>query len=440
MSSISGNTHQKLEVHYNGLLPLLKSSKMGVHFSDPAFLYRKSIFLLINFFLLFTLGLFQIEFMVLFFSLLIYLVWDYYCFQLMTRSLQFQFDHQTQLVFGQEFKIKCLIKNSSRLSFGPISLFLDFSGSSKACAIIFHNILMKGRSEIKNELTFKIDRNVGTSDLGPIKIVYSHFFGLYHFFVTFDLGQQVQIRPLIRPMPVMINKAGQLNISYGVLESETSGRTGNFYGVREYRESDPPNHIHWKSSSRHNKLMVKEFEILSNAWVAVFFDNFSAHHYESSTHSSFEILKRLTYLVGHGQLEHKNLLEIFANDLPLLKTENNSLQKLDKLIDKVQMTEKNQLVEILSTQLPSLKTCIIYLTTEIMDNDQKRNIEYLLQMGHSGHEVVVGIIKNLESVFGSINAHVLKRQNPQFHNFFQGPIRYYYFDIKDMKDEIKFQS
>jgi uncharacterized protein (DUF58 family) len=48
----------------------------------------------------------------------------------------------------------------------------------------------------------------------------------------------------------------------------------DFRGLKEFREGDNPNHIHWVSSARHRKLMLKEFEKQRANRVIVVLDTF----------------------------------------------------------------------------------------------------------------------------------------------------------------------
>lgn len=51
-----------------------------------------------------------------------------------------------------------------------------------------------------------------------------------------------------------------------------AGNSQDFYGVREYTHSDGMRYIHWRSSARHGKFMVKEFERNAVMSVAIILD------------------------------------------------------------------------------------------------------------------------------------------------------------------------
>ena len=51
------------------------------------------------------------------------------------------------------------------------------------------------------------------------------------------------------------------------------GRQGDFHGLREFRDGDDPRDIHWRSSARHGRTMVREHEEESARRVTLLLDN-----------------------------------------------------------------------------------------------------------------------------------------------------------------------
>ena len=62
------------------------------------------------------------------------------------------------------------------------------------------------------------------------------------------------------------------NVSTAVTPISASGNSHEFYGVREYHPSDGMRHIHWRSSARCGRLMVREFERSAALSVALLLD------------------------------------------------------------------------------------------------------------------------------------------------------------------------
>lgn len=71
-------------------------------------------------------------------------------------------------------------------------------------------------------------------------------------------------------MPIRIKK--QIHTSLAGRPLGVSGIGYDFFGVREHRPSDGVRFIHWKSTARYHKLMVKEFEANAVTSVCVMLD------------------------------------------------------------------------------------------------------------------------------------------------------------------------
>jgi uncharacterized protein (DUF58 family) len=108
----------------------------------------------------------------------------------------------------------------------------------------------------------------GEFRLGPISITSGDPFGLY----LTPRWIPATSRVIVYPQTVPVNK---FDLPMGVLSGGEAQRqrshqvTTNAAGVREYVYGDSFNRIHWKSSARRDKLIVKEFEIdpLVDIWI-----------------------------------------------------------------------------------------------------------------------------------------------------------------------------
>jgi uncharacterized protein (DUF58 family) len=61
--------------------------------------------------------------------------------------------------------------------------------------------------------------------------------------------------------------------SHGDESRGTKGRRGEFHGLHEFRDGDDPRDIHWRSSARKGRPMVREYEDESARRVSIFLDN-----------------------------------------------------------------------------------------------------------------------------------------------------------------------
>ncbi len=116
----------------------------------------------------------------------------------------------------------------------------------------------------------------GEFRLGPMTLLSGDPFGLF----LSPRKLAATSRVIVYPATVPINK---IELPVGVLSGGDAERrrsqniTTNAAGVREYVNGDSFNRIHWASSARKDRLMVKEFEIdpMADVWMFVDFSRAS---------------------------------------------------------------------------------------------------------------------------------------------------------------------
>lgn len=115
-----------------------------------------------------------------------------------------------------------------------------------------------------------ICRQRGRYRLGPIRLGTSDPFGLFPF--ERDLSPTTNV--VVYPMTVDVE---QFALPIGVLPGGDAVRrrthyvTTNAAGVRDYAPGDSFSRIHWRSTARRDRLIVKEFELdpLADIWIVV---------------------------------------------------------------------------------------------------------------------------------------------------------------------------
>ena len=108
----------------------------------------------------------------------------------------------------------------------------------------------------------------GVFRLGPTVLTSGDIFGLFPAARTIPSEDDLLIYPKLYDVQSFPNPPGLLP-GGEALRRRTPQITSNAAGVREYTPGDPLNRIHWASTARRNRLIVKEFELdpLAEVWL-----------------------------------------------------------------------------------------------------------------------------------------------------------------------------
>ncbi|MDP8259480.1 MAG: DUF58 domain-containing protein [Candidatus Gygaella obscura] len=163
-------------------------------------------------------------------------------------------------VEDEEITIKTEVKNRSFLPCFNLVLE-DFvycaAPSRQKHTIIFEYIGPKKKVDLVYRC-FCYKR--GRYNIGPLKIFFFGPFGLAFFKRKYDVFSEIYVYP----KTFSIQKIGPLTKGiapwFGIETSRVSGDDDEFFGVREYKSGDPIKRIHWASTAKKNKLIVKEFQ------------------------------------------------------------------------------------------------------------------------------------------------------------------------------------
>ncbi len=142
-----------------------------------------------------------------------------------------------------------------------------------------HVLTMIGGRESRTYLARTRLTDRGVFPLGPTFLASGDLFGLFPVKKLFEGQDSLLVYPMIVDVRGFPNPPGLLP-GGEALRRRTPQITPNAAGVREYANGDPLNRIHWLSTARRNRLMVKEFELDPLADVWLFLD--ASHSVQSS--------------------------------------------------------------------------------------------------------------------------------------------------------------
>lgn len=113
-------------------------------------------------------------------------------------------------------------------------------------------------------------RRRGVYQVGPVRVTVGDPFGLFQQSRTFGRAGSLVVYP--RPLELRAFAAPPANLpGEGHLRRPTPFLTPNASGVRDYQPGDGFNRIHWLTTARLERLMVKQFEMdpSSDLWMVV---------------------------------------------------------------------------------------------------------------------------------------------------------------------------
>jgi uncharacterized protein (DUF58 family) len=174
--------------------------------------------------------------------------------------------HRSQV--GQIFEERIEVTNHGRLP----RVWIEVGDQSPLPGARGSHVLtmLRGR-DVRTYLsrTRLIER--GVFPLGPTLLGAGDLFGLFPIERTLPAENTLLVYPMIVEINTFPSPAGWLP-GGEALRRRTQQITPNAAGVREYAPGDPINRIHWLSTARRGRFIVKEFELDPLAEVWIFLD------------------------------------------------------------------------------------------------------------------------------------------------------------------------
>lgn len=119
----------------------------------------------------------------------------------------------------------------------------------------------------------------GSFQLGPTQINIGDPFGIFSSKKIIPANETLIVFPMIQPIQFFPSSPGLLPGGH-VIQRKSQDITPHAAGVRDYVHGDAMKRIHWGTSIRRNKLMVKEFEQDPQAEIWIYLDSQKTIHYE----------------------------------------------------------------------------------------------------------------------------------------------------------------
>lgn len=162
---------------------------------------------------------------------------------------------------GKGFGVRVRINNGSLLPIGKLRVFLKYDESHEPFGertTLTYRELPKGESIMTQELSIGLP---GYYEFAMEKIRLYDLFGIFFWDLKSKEIAHVTVFPNVREVPVRIGEA--VRNFYGEAVSYDEFRPGNdpgeIFDVREFRDGDKLQRVHWSLSARMEDILVKEY-------------------------------------------------------------------------------------------------------------------------------------------------------------------------------------
>lgn len=158
-----------------------------------------------------------------------------------------------RLTAGQTFTGHIWVKNCAKVPL--VSAQLDFPIGTAGRSYDLPTLL-PGKEYRTDPFQVRTDRR-GVIPVGPVTSVRGDPMGIYRREVVWTDQTEIFVHPLTTPLGPPV--AGLIRDLAGESSQHISMSDLSFYALREYVAGDDLRHVHWLSTARHGKLLVRQY-------------------------------------------------------------------------------------------------------------------------------------------------------------------------------------
>lgn len=230
-------------------------------------------------------------------------------------SAQIEIERQMleRVVEDDEIDIAITIKNKGLLPIFHLAIndYLSCAIENERNKIVIKEFLKpKGHHIVAYRcLCFKRGRYL----IGPFTFYFFDPLGLFFFKRTIPKFSELYVYPRTFPIRKFPTLKKGISPWFGIEMGRGSGDDEEFHGVREYKSGDPIKRIHWFSTARKNKIIVKQFQRQVFYRATLIFNLDKRSNYGEGKKTVVEYMVKIAASVAQYLLEHNVSLEIVAH-------------------------------------------------------------------------------------------------------------------------------
>jgi len=153
----------------------------------------------------------------------------------------------------------------------------------------------------------------GKYRLGPFTVYFCDPLGLFFLKRAYNVFSDIYVYPKtfnIRKFPRLVR--GSLPW-FGIETARLSGDDDEFFGIREYKDGDPIRRIHWFSTARKNRLIVKQFQSQNYFRATIIFNLNKDNNFGEGKENVAEYIIKIVASTAKYLLKEGVSLEIIAH-------------------------------------------------------------------------------------------------------------------------------
>ena len=230
---------------------------------------------------------------------------------------------RTRVAVGDSAVGSIAVSNTSARPLLPADLELPV-GSATA---VFHLPRMKPQQVHEDLFTIPTARRA-VIVVGPVRSVRADPLHLLRRQVLWTEPEDLYVHP--RTVALAGSAAGFIRDLEGMPTTELSSADVSFHALRDYVPGDDRRHIHWKTTARTNKLMVRQFEETRRAHLAI---SLSINTDEYASEEEFELAISAAASIGRQAIREQRELDVLTQAGPLrCETGRNMLDDMTRIV------------------------------------------------------------------------------------------------------------
>jgi uncharacterized protein (DUF58 family) len=221
----------------------------------------------------------------------------------------------TQAVERERLELEFEIRNCSGFAAHDLLLLDRFTGSTRHEVEWSPETSAPPGTVVRGSVWLPCDAGMGTHRFGPLDAVITDLLGIFHFTVTEDRPDTIEILPELLPAQGFTVPAALESSSAGLNESAKRGDSSSFLGTREYVSGDPIRRLNWKLSARAQELIINEFESSVNTDLTICLDLEPSQQIGRKAQSTWEHLKDALVSLVHDPIPGVNRIQLLSQGL-----------------------------------------------------------------------------------------------------------------------------